>query len=432
MRLALARFQPHVLNTGNFSPLQSAYRAGHSTETALLKVANDIERAAGEGMCTVLLSLDVSVAFDAIDFGTLCDQAETDFGLTGLAVGWLKSFVTGRTQCIAVGAELSLPRPCLSGVPQGSVLGPLLFSMYVSPVGDVIDAHGLQYHQYADDLQLYTALHADDFHDLSHVELCVADVSRWFLLNSLLLNPAKTEAVAFGTRPRLRSIDLSRRLNIDGVPIQLAESVRLLGVTLDQTLSFDQHVTEVVRGCNYHLRALRHIRPRLTMECAKSIATSIVGSRLDYCNSLLHGMTQKNFDRLQTVQNNLARTVCQAAWSTDAAELRRSLHWLPIRQRTIYKLAVITYKACVNNTPSYLSSMIEKLVPARVLRSSASLQLKPPNITSSTTVFEGRAFSMAAPTVWNSLTHDIRNAQSFSVFKTRLKTHLFAAAYTLV
>ena len=141
-------------------------------------------------------------------------------------------------------------------------------------------------------------------------------------INSLLLNPAKTEAVAFGTRPRLRSIDLSRRLNIDGVPIQLAESVRLLGVTLDQTLSFDQHVTEVVHDCNYHLRALRHIRPRLTMECAKSIATSIVGSRLDYCNSLLHGMTQKNFDRLQTVQNNLARTVCQAAWSTDAAELR--------------------------------------------------------------------------------------------------------------
>ena len=160
--------------------MQSAYRTGHSTETALLKVANDIERAAGEGMCTVLLSLDVSAAFDAIDLGTLCDRAETDFGLTGLAVGWLKSFVTSRTQCIAVGAELSLPRPCLSGVPQGSVLGPLLFSMYVSPVGDVIDAHGLQYHQYADDLQLYTALHADDFHDLSNIELCIADVSRFF------------------------------------------------------------------------------------------------------------------------------------------------------------------------------------------------------------------------------------------------------------
>ena len=161
------------------------------------------------------------------------------------------------------------------------------------------------------------------------------------------------------------------------------------------------------------------------MECAKSIATSIVGSRLDYCNSLLHGITQKNFDRLQTVQNNLARTVCQVAWSTDAAELRRSLHWLPIRQRITYKLAVITYKACVNNTPSYLSSMIAKLVPARALRSSASLQLKPPKITSSTTVFEGRAFS-------NSLTHDIRNAQSFNVFRTRLKTHSFVTAYTHV
>ena len=213
--------------------------------------------------------------------------------------------------------------------------------------------------------------------------------------------------------------------------MQLAESVRLLGVTLDQTQSFDQHVTEVVRGCNYHASTAAHQTQTYDGMC-HSIAMSIVGSRLDYCNSLLQGMTQKNFDRLQTVQNNLARTVCQAAWSTDAAELRRSLHWLPIRQRTTYKLAVITYKACVNNTLSYLSSMIAKLVPARALRSSASLQLKPPKITSSTTVFEGRSFSMAAPTVWNSLTHDIRNAQSFNVFKTRLKTHLFAVAYTHV
>src|SRR5664279_5144614 len=163
---------------------------------------------------------------------------------------------------------------------------------------DVINAHDLQYHQYADDLQLYTAVRADDFQDLSHVESCVADVSRWFLQNSLLLNPTKTEAVVFGTRPRLHSIDLSQHLNIEGASIQIAESVRLLGVTLDQTLSFDQHVSEVVRSCNYHLRALRHIRPRLTMECAKSVATSIVGSRLDYCNSLLHGMAQKKISRL--------------------------------------------------------------------------------------------------------------------------------------
>ena len=431
-RLALARLQPHVVNTGNFCPLQSAYRTGHSTETALLKVADDIERAAGKGKCTVLLSLDVSAAFDAIDLGILCDRAVTDFGLTGLAVSWLKSFVTDRTQCIAVGTELSPTTACLSGVPQGSVLGPLLFSMYVSPVGDVINAHGLQYHQYADDLQLYTAVRADDFQDLSHVESCVADVSRWFLKNSLLLNPTKTEAVVFGTRPRLRSIDLSQHLNIEGASIQIADSVRLLGVTLDQTLSFDQHVSEVVRSCNYHLRALRHIRPRLTMECAKSVATSIVGSRLDYCNSLLHGMTQKNFSRLQTVQNNLARAVCQASWTADAVELRRSLHWLPIRQRTTYKLAVITYKACTNNTPPYLSSTIEKLVPARTLRSSVALQLRPPKAAKSATVFEGRAFSMAAPAIWNALTHDIRNAQSLNVFKTRLKTYLFAAAYTHV
>ena len=206
--------------------------------------------------CWALLALDISAAFDAIDLSTLCQRAEIDFGLGGLAVGWLQSFVSCRTQYVVVGDERSSPTPCLSGIPQGSVLGPLIFSMYVSPIGDVIQAHGLQYHQYADDLQLYTALHADDFADLSRVESCVADVSRWFLENSLLLNPTKTEAVVFGTRPRLQAVDMTRRLNLDGVSVQFSDAVRLLGVTLDPTLSFDRHVTEVVKSCNFHLREI--------------------------------------------------------------------------------------------------------------------------------------------------------------------------------
>ena len=90
---------------------------------------------------------------------------------------------------------------------------------------------------------------------------------------------------------------------------QFAEYVKLLGVTLDSTLSFDKHVIKATRSCHYHIRALRHTRPLLTLDTAKAMAVAIVGSRLDYCNSVLYGMSQANINRLQRVQNILARVV---------------------------------------------------------------------------------------------------------------------------
>ena len=114
-----------------------------------------------------------------------------------------------------------------------------------------------------------------------------------------------------------------------GTSLQFSDTVKLLGIELDQALSMDRHVSSIVSSCNFHIRALRHIRPRLTFDAAKSVAVSIVGARLDYCNSLLYGTSQRNFDRLQRVQNSLARVFVQAPRRSSATELRRQLHWLP-------------------------------------------------------------------------------------------------------
>ena len=100
-----------------------------------MRVVNDIQRAAGNGQCTALLALDASSAFDAVDHATLTDRARTVFGIHDVALDWLRSFVTERTQQIAVGSEKSAVFPCASGIPQGSVLGPIFFGMYVSSIG---------------------------------------------------------------------------------------------------------------------------------------------------------------------------------------------------------------------------------------------------------------------------------------------------------
>jgi hypothetical protein len=198
-------------------------------------------------------------------------------------------------QYIAVGSQSSVICPCISGVRQGSVLGPRLFAAYASPTDDVTAAHRMQHHQDADGLMLYLALTASQLGDLSPVPECIDDVTRWFLENASLLNPSKTDAVIFGTQKRLHVTHPALTLLAFKSRFR-APSDCSLGVTLDSTLSFNKHVTEVARSCRYHIRTLRHIRSCLTVDAANQIACAIVGPKLDYCNSLLNATSEHNLD----------------------------------------------------------------------------------------------------------------------------------------
>jgi len=157
--------------------------------------------------------------------------------------------------------------------------------------------------------------------------VCVNDDARWSLENGLLLNPDKTEAVLLGTSAQRKKIPTAGGIDETGAVVPFRGTVKLRGVTLDSALSMDRHVnTEVIRSCSYHTRALHHIRPLLTLDVAKSVGHSIVASRLDYANALLHGTSTSNPHRLQVAQNSLARAVCQAPRSVSATKLRRQLH----------------------------------------------------------------------------------------------------------
>ena len=153
----------------------------------------------------------------------------------------------------------------------------------------------------------------------------------------------------------------------------------------------------------------------------------IVAACLDYCNSLLHGTSSDNLPNLQVTQNALARVVCQAARTCSATELRRQLHWLPVKQRINYKLAVLTYKARQSGSPSYLASLISDYVPSRSLRSSDKLLLSRPY---TSLVMADKAFSVCAPKIWNDLSFNCRAATTVNSFKCNLKRKLFYTAYT--
>jgi hypothetical protein len=245
-----------------------------------------------------------------------------------------------------------------------------------------------------------------------------------------LLNADKSEVVILGTSHQLHSVGSTvQAVNVAGNVLPVTKQLKSLGILFDAHLNYELHANAVVRACTYHLRALRHIRHVLPDDVAKQIGCSMVCAKLDYCNALLHGAPAAAIDKLQRVQNQLARIVTSSGRREAAMPILQSLHWLPVRQRIDYKLALITYKARTTSTPAYLASLLQLNDTGRVLRSSAAPTLFVPR---TRTEFGKRAFSVSAPLIWNSLPVAVRTSDSVSSFKRRLKTHLFSLAFPTI
>ena len=168
-------------------------------------------------------------------------------------------------------------------------------------------------------------------------------------------------------------------------------------------------------------RFLRH----LDLESAKLLASALVSSRLDYCNSLLYGIADIDLTRLQRVQNQLARLVTKSPPFTRSIPLLRSLHWVPVRFRILFKINLLTYKTLREKQPAYLHSMLAASIPSHSLTSNNDNSLSVPRVKTST---GARAFHSCAPSVWNNLPLSVRSAGSVATFKKYLKTHLFDLA----
>ena len=201
--MVAGRLTDYMTENNLHEHLQSAYKPGHSTETALVKVQNDILTSIDQHGVVILVMLDLSAAFDTIDHDILCSRMENTLGITGQALAWFKSYLSGRTLRIMIDKSFSELKDILWSVPQGSVLGPLLFLIYLLPLGKLIRKHGLELHIYADDTQLYLAIkpitqQAVDI-GVPRLEDCLTDIYTWMSQNKLKLNADKTEVLVLGT-----------------------------------------------------------------------------------------------------------------------------------------------------------------------------------------------------------------------------------------
>ena len=421
-----ARLERHLVTNSLHECSQSAYRKFHSTESALLKVQNDILQSLDQGCLSVLVLLDLSAAFDTIDHRTLLHRLEHCFGISGKPLSWMTSYLTDRYQTVCVDGELSEPVLMECSVPQGSVLGPKNYVMYTKPLGDVIRTHGLCYHFYADDTQLYLSFKSKDdvaqSEALTRIESCLKDIESWMHHNMLKLNTDKTEVMLFSSRHNSKSTD-TISVNVGNSLIASRSHVRNLGVMFDSTMTMEQQVNAVCRSCYGQLRKIGHIRRYLSSEATKTLVNGLVTSRLDYCNALLHGLPNNLIDKLQRVQNTAARITTRTSRRSHITPVLKELHWLPIRYRIQYKILVHTFNALNDRSPLYIKDMLAVYRPSRTLRSLNSLTLVTPRIR--TVTYGKRCFNHAAPSLWNALPNNIREAGTISTFKKMLKTHFF-------
>ena len=410
--------------------MQSAYKQLHSTETALVRVQNDILNHLDDKKGVILVLLDLSAAFDTIDHDTLFHQLHHRLGLSDIALQWFKSYLSGRTQSVSIENSSSKPTPLQFGVPQGSVLGPLLYTIYTLPLGDILREAGISYHLYADDTQLYLSFNIKDHSSqqecLEDMQQCVSKIKSWMTCNKLKLNDEKTEVMFMSSRHYHKSIDLNG-FAVDSVIIEPATSVRNIGVIFDNIMTMKDQVTAVCKSSHFHLRNIGRIRKCITYEACEKLIHAFVTSRLDCCNATLYGLPDIQYNRLQRVLHIAARILTLIPPSRHITPILKKLHWLPKEQRVEYKIILLTFKALHDLAPHYLQELLKPYPTPRPLRSGDDNLLDIPKTRTKT--YGDRAFSYAAPKLWNELPEHMRSISEIAPFKKELKSFLFSAAY---
>ena len=424
-RVVLKRLNAHLQKNNLDIPHQSGYKKGHSTETLLIRVVNDLLIASSEDKATVVMLLDLSAAFDTVDHTKLLNILKREVGISGIAWKWFKSFLTGRCQCIRVGDSESNYIYIMFGVPQGSVLGPILFNIYIRSLYSTVSNLKFAIHGFADDHQIYKNFSSPDqyMNLIKDIPDCLDQIKSWMDNHYLQLNPGKTEIIVFGTSKLLSEIKIHGTFLSNGVCVRFSPIVKSLGFRLDENLNFKKQISHVKSISFVKLRSIARMKQFLTNKQVEILIHAIVISLLDYCNSLYYGCDASSLRQLQSIQNRACRIIFGLKKQDDLSEKMQSLHWLKIKERIIFKTLLLVFKSVHGLAPSYINELICFNNDSNNRRKSLHISVATPS--------HPRAFQTFAPKLWHQLPNSVKSCSSVDVFKSLLKTYLYKQSYNL-
>lgn len=422
-KLAHRQFVDYITTNKKLSEHQSGNRKFHSTETALLHVTDDFLMSIDKSEVSAVVLLDMHKAFDSVRHDILLQKLQ-QIGITSSSLEWFHSYLSGRSQSVRIVDAVSASLPLKYGVPQGSILGPVLFTIYVN---DLLAVPGhCKSVCYVDDSKLYLSFRSTD---ISYAFRCLnedlREICRWCCQNSLLINPEKTKVLLVGVPQLLRKLP-PVSISLLGKEITPVSVAKDLGVLIDQSLTYNDHVAKTTSNCLFKLKQISRIKHLLDRNSLLLVMNAFVFSKLFYCSTVWANTSQSNVKKLQLVQNFAARIVLGLRKYDHISDGIRSLNWLTVKDRLLLNDAVMVYKCLNNLVPKYLANIFvsRSQIHTRATRSCNLLHIPLCRLS-----YGQRSFTYRGCKLWNSICNDLKAADSVKCFRRRLAQKLLSGGH---
>ena len=382
------------------------FRKAHSTQHALFKLLQAWQEELDKSGLVGTILMDLSKAYDCLPHDLLIAKLEA-YGVDKGALKLISNYLSNRKQRTKVGSSYSSWYEILRGVPQGSILGPLLFNIFINDLFLFIEKSEIC--NFADDNTIYNC--NDNLENiLQNLEFDMKNILKWFKVNSMKANPKKFQFMILGKSPRQTII-----LNINDIKIRESQKVELLGLIIDNKLTFKDHINTLCRRASYKLHALRRIRKYLTFEKAKLLCNAFINSQFNYASIIWMFCRKQDYLKIQNIHYKALKIVYNSNESYEELLMRNNE--VSIHQKQLRALATEIYKSLTDTNPEFMKDYFSIKVVPYTLRNRNALRIPPAR----STYYGTNSIHFRACLLWNMLPNSLKESQSLLEFKYKIK-----------
>ena len=412
-RAVLKHFTDFLIAKQILCPNQFGFRPNHSCETALLCMVDEWARTVDNGKVNGVAVVDLRKAFDLVDHGVLL-QILSEYGCSEKSLRWFESYLCNREQSVSIQNENSGFRNVSVGVPQGSILGPMLFTILINSLPKAVTSGSV--YMYADDTTISVSGASKEELE-SKLNTVLKEVYDWTVKNKLLMNLTKTKVMMIGSNQRCSNLpDKNLNVKLNEATIECVHETKCLGVTIDSHLTFKSHMDNIAIVIKQKIGVLRRLRGHFDSKQLTSLYWGYVLPHILYCANVWSGRSSKNFDTLNKLHKRAAYMVSKRSWQIPSSEVINDLSW-PSLEKILWKTACcMMYKCIHKDTPDIINCKLtfSDSVKSRPTRDTGKMLLRPPFCR---TEFYKRSFFVSACEKWNNLPLAVKESPSLDSFK---------------